>query len=346
MSDREYQPETDGRKTAFETSTASTEKVEKLLLPGLWESTLIFIVVIAVLYATTGDLRLNELDLHPFWIPVILVSAHYGTYTGLAAVVMAVLLNFALDWPLQGVQEEYFAYLGRLWAEPILWVSASLVLGELRMQHLSELHALGESSREAEIQRHTIGAFCDTLQVENRRLEHQLAVGARHFMREHLQQLARFEASGLHELECKAAEFLRDVFPKAVLSLWKVNKSTLDIPNLTDERHASLYNLLIIQQKQLNTLNESDAELLDGLARLAVPVPSLDGEPICVLAVSELEALSLDSEAPIYLSLLARQAGRALAMGGGFGHRAQPLKSSPAISSYRNWLQDEEQEAS
>lgn len=346
MSNRKHRRAPCSQSASSEALAAPKDRAAKPLMRGLWEGALLFTLVIAGTYTFTGDLKFNELSLHPFWIPVILISAHYGTYSGLAAVLMAVMLNFALDWPVQGVHEEYFAYLGRLWAEPILWMSASLVLGELRMQHLGELKALDDRSREAENQRHIIAAFCNDLQAENRRLEHQLAVGAFEFMREHLQQLARLEASDLQELERKAADLIRDVFPKAVLSLWRVDKSKLDIPNAPKKRCISLHRALIIEQKQLNALNEVDAELLNGLARLAVPVSLPDGEPIGALAVVDLDTLSLDGEAPIYLSLLAHQAGIALAACGGSGHPVRPVKKSTAVSSYRNWQQDQKHEAS
>jgi polysaccharide biosynthesis protein PelD len=79
--------------------------------------------------------RFTEFSPHPFWIIVLLASVHYGTNEGLAAAALCAVVLLAGNMPEQGFDEDRSAWLLRVTADPVLWILASLVLGEIRSAH-------------------------------------------------------------------------------------------------------------------------------------------------------------------------------------------------------------------
>jgi polysaccharide biosynthesis protein PelD len=105
--------------------------------------TLAFLAVALLLDAClgAGD-RFSEISPHPFWIIVLLVSAYYGTNEGLATAALCAIAALAGHIPEQGFNEERTAWLLRVSADPVLWIMAALILGEIRSGHRQRHEAL------------------------------------------------------------------------------------------------------------------------------------------------------------------------------------------------------------
>ena len=90
-----------------------------------------------------GD-RFASLTPHPFWIIVLLVAVQYGAKEGLIAALAATAALLIGNLPEQGFSEELYDWLLRASREPLLWVFAALLLGEIRDAHRWERERLRE----------------------------------------------------------------------------------------------------------------------------------------------------------------------------------------------------------
>lgn len=86
--------------------------------------------VIADMTIGAGD-RFVAIQPHPFWAIVLLTSCYYGTNEGVAAAILASLALLVGAIPEQGFDEDRSAWLLRISADPVLWILAAIVLGEI-----------------------------------------------------------------------------------------------------------------------------------------------------------------------------------------------------------------------
>jgi hypothetical protein len=112
---------------------------------------------------------------HPFWIPVILVSTAYGTGPGLFAALAASGLKRLLEGEPMSPHLDYYSWFLTSWSDPLLWLVAALVVGEVRRRHLDKASALAAMARDAEAERHSIAKYCGELREYIAHLEHRLA---------------------------------------------------------------------------------------------------------------------------------------------------------------------------
>jgi hypothetical protein len=131
---------------------------------GGYEAAFMFLVLVAVEWMIPGHASLARLSPHPFWIPVVLISALYGAQSGLSVAAAAIALSWVVGWPEQGGQEDFYAYSMRVWREPILWLLASLLLGCLRDGQLKQRDELIDEVERLCEQRTTVVAFAEDLQ--------------------------------------------------------------------------------------------------------------------------------------------------------------------------------------
>jgi hypothetical protein len=125
-----------------------------------------------------GD-RLSGITPHPFWIIVLLVSAQYGAREGLLAAILASAALLVGNLPEQGFSEDLHAWLLRATTEPLLWIFAAMVIGEIRDAHRRERDALRDALAEARDHAEGIGAAYERLMVVKDHLEARVAGQAR-----------------------------------------------------------------------------------------------------------------------------------------------------------------------
>jgi GGDEF domain-containing protein len=81
---------------------------------------------------------------HPFWAIVLLMSGFYGLREGLASALVAALLFRAGNVPEQRIDQQVYDYAWTVLREPMLWILAAGVLGEVRRQHARHEHEVAE----------------------------------------------------------------------------------------------------------------------------------------------------------------------------------------------------------
>lgn len=126
----------------------------------------------------TPDIDLTDLKPNPLWLPVLLLSLQYGTVSGLMAALFAIVLTVFHGFPEEGVGENHFAYVLRVWSEPILWIAAAVLLGQFRLRQIADGHALRRKVSELAMQRTYLAGYADSLRQRCERLERSRATEA------------------------------------------------------------------------------------------------------------------------------------------------------------------------
>ncbi len=112
---------------------------------------------------------------HPFWIPVLLMSAQYGIMGGLFATLAASATMFLGGLPPQSAAQDFYDYAAVVAAQPCAWFASALILGGLRTLHM---HQHGELVGRLDRATRIGSAIADRLEqalAENARLERRIA---------------------------------------------------------------------------------------------------------------------------------------------------------------------------
>jgi hypothetical protein len=97
----------------------------------------------------TGD-RFAHVEPHPFWGIVLLMAVQYGTKEALAATAASSIALLAGNLPPQSLQLNAYDYTLQVLRTPMLWMSAAVVLGELRTRHRHQFIEQADRLRNAE----------------------------------------------------------------------------------------------------------------------------------------------------------------------------------------------------
>lgn len=291
---------------------------------GVVELVALFALLLAVewLWLSPGDLA--KVEPHPFWLPVVLLSLQYGTADGLLAAAAAILLSLLTGLPSQGVEEDYYRYLIRVWSDPVGWIIAAVVIGEIRARQRSQMAELRRDLAQSRIQAGEITAHCHRLDQKVLRLE---------------RELASIEAVSLDGLVAALADLRRpggdawrQAFSRAhraalgsgvctVLvddgrGLVTAARSVLgaEAPGIAPQLHAEVLRRLLAEPRTFSALRSADAEVLGDGALLAGALCGSPGSrPVGLLVVGGLESGLLQGEVERRFDLLRRELGQALA---------------------------------
>jgi hypothetical protein len=124
-------------------------------LSAIIEITLFFGGSLLVDHFFFDGTRFRSASQHPFWIPVLLVSAQYGTTGGLLAAMAATVALLSGKLPPETISQDRFAWWFEIGKLPLLWFIAALTLGELRTRQIRERailrDQLAETSRREQV---------------------------------------------------------------------------------------------------------------------------------------------------------------------------------------------------
>ncbi|MDT8445672.1 MAG: hypothetical protein RRB13_02090 [bacterium] len=82
-------------------------------------------------YLAGAGERFWNVSPHPFWIIILLIAIQYGTNEGFLAVIAASVALLAWNLPPQSIDESIYDYLIQVVYRPMLWVIATVVVGEM-----------------------------------------------------------------------------------------------------------------------------------------------------------------------------------------------------------------------
>jgi hypothetical protein len=81
---------------------------------------------------------------HPYWIPVLLASSHYGVSGGMIATAAASVV-YLFELSPQSAAQDFYAYARMAGVQPTAWLATALVLGGLRSLYIYQTAELAEN---------------------------------------------------------------------------------------------------------------------------------------------------------------------------------------------------------
>jgi hypothetical protein len=208
-----------------------------LRVSAIVETVAILGVLLGVDYVFGQGDRFFDMQPHPFWIVVLLVSAQYGLENGLfaAAAASAALLLFNI--PPLAVGQDVIGQANMLAINPALWVVGAVTVGGLAERHLwrskHALHSLEIVEAEADILRHSVERLAHANEALENRVAGQLSTFAglyeaakaveRETPGEVLMGAARLVRSALNAKEFSVFPFNEGVLEAALCEGWPAN---------------------------------------------------------------------------------------------------------------------------
>ncbi|MCB1740669.1 MAG: GAF domain-containing protein [Gammaproteobacteria bacterium] len=116
-----------------------------------------------------------EVEPHPFWAIVILLSVQYGSGAGLIAAVTCSLVLLLLHAPERGPTQDLYAYVYEFAHRPLFWLTAAIVVGELRVRQIRDRDRLARELAESKQREQTIAQAYLQLDDVREQLEARVA---------------------------------------------------------------------------------------------------------------------------------------------------------------------------
>lgn len=338
----ELMQDADGRRGSDETirqALGSTNEPQGSGLPVLPPAVALIEIVLLVVapglldYFVPGFPSLNEMQPHFYWLPVVLLSAQYGSLSGLLAAGSAILLATLLGWPEQEIGENHFSYLLRIWLQPVLWIATAVVLGQFRLRQMEKKEALSQAVGELAGQRQAIAEHARNLRARCAHLERLIATRREPEAKALLAALGRIQSDepgiadrALHEAlqlafgECRAAIYVLEA-GRLRLASRHVNGMAEYAPE-SIEPQEPLHRAAVGERRQLSVLTPGDEKDLAGRGLAAVPILAPDRSVSGVLLLEQAEAAEIDDGTAARLAAVA--ALIAMRLADGLGAAGQP----------------------
>lgn len=283
----------------------------------------VLVAVIVIIDWSFPSLGFLTLEPSPFWVPVLLLSLQYGTVAGLiaaAAATAAYVFNGVAE---QAVGENFFSYLLRIWALPILWIGVALVLGQFRLRQIAEKQGLRQNLAKRTEEAHRLARFSKDLEARCHRLERQLTMRNIAPVAPVLDVLANIveQPGGITQALDQIAHTL---WPGAQISVFAVNAAGSDKVACSGWPETAswathipaahpLYRAIAGERRAVSVLRRGDEAVLSGHGLAAHPIMTSDGARVAgMLKVEMIDAALLDGATAGHMALLARLLSAAL----------------------------------
>lgn len=307
--------------------------IELVVLFGL-------LIIIDRLMMQPGDFA--KLQPHPYWLPVVLLSLQYGTADGVLAAATAILVNLALGWSSQGIAEDYYRYLMRVWSVPVAWILTAVVIGEVRTRQRSRMTELVGALYQTRKQSADITIHCQRLEEKIQRLERGFATDEAFSLDGLATALRELHTTAAPDWTAALARAHRGLVGVGALSLFvRHDRGFVRLARIPDAtaslaravagddaaiQRAALTTLLqqMADGKPLAATRIEDARLLDGVAAMALPLritvdtsrrdvdPDGNGRFNGALLLEGIDAAHLTADVECRLDLLKREIAIAL----------------------------------
>lgn len=276
------------------------------VLPPLLAVVELAVLVLAILGFDQlfPSLNITELEPSPFWAPVLLLSLQYGTVSGLLAAGTVIAITLLQGVPEQNVGENHFAYLLRIWAEPLLWIAVAVLLGQFRMRQIERKQELSRQVHELTSQRAAIAEYANNLRARCAALERELAGRIEPPAQRLLASLTDLRAG--RQLSQALQASLGHAFGDARGGLYLLDDGVLKRAG-SDGDHATvpgragaeigsghpLHRAVIGEGRSLSVLVRDDEVPLGGIALAAAPVHAPDGSIAGLVMIEDMPPSSL-----------------------------------------------------
>jgi hypothetical protein len=259
---------------------------------------------------------------HPYWVAVLLLSLQYGTVSGLLAAAVAIVATVIIGLPESDIGENHFAYLVRVWTQPVLWISAALLLGHFRIRQIEQRNDLTRTVEELQGRSAALTGHAQGLEARCDALERHLATRPKSdatALLNSLSTLPEAAAQGRWPTAFHAA--MQAALPGSAATLYSVStggvqpvaRSGMPLNGAAPRLEGNdALAVAVMQGRTLSVLSELDDGLLSGFGLFAVPVDGQHGGIAGILLVESLPPALIDQGTAARLRTLAAAFGGAM----------------------------------
>jgi hypothetical protein len=258
-----------------------------------------------------------SLEPSPFWLPVLLLSLQYGTVAGLLAAAVATAAYVFNGFADQAIDENYFAYLLRIWALPILWIGVALVLGQFRLRQIAEKLQIRQDLAKRTSEAERLADYAKDLEARCQRLERELTTKSAGSVKPVLDALSAI-VTGPAGIDAALDAVTNSIWPGAQVSVFAVSPASCHLAGRSgwpataswaSEIGAAhpLYRAIAGERRTVSILNRGDEAVLSGHGMAAEPILSPDGGRVVgMLKIETMDLAQLNDGISGHLALIAR----------------------------------------
>jgi len=270
-----------------------------LRVSALIELIAFFVVILVIAFFLDNDELFFSVSPHPFWIIVILLSVQYGTAEGIIAAVVSTLVLFLGNYPERDILQDPFQYFLYITKNPLLWLVAAVIIGEVRNRHIRERDRLRKVAIEAEEKEKVIANSYNSLKIAKERIDIKLAS-------EMQTALMAYEAFKKLETLDKSAilkggiDLMKTLIAPEECSIYLLEKNLLN--RIADEgwqtekgyktsfgANATLFREIVGKARVISVIDPEDRAILANEGILAAPIKSV--QPAAIYGMVKIEKL-------------------------------------------------------
>lgn len=248
----------------------------------LIEVTLFLGLAIAIDLLWGSGNRFMDVAPHPFWAIVLLMAVQYGTTEALLATAACTVALLAGNMPAQGFEQSIHDYAIQLLFRPLLWMLASVVLGELRARHRLQQEETSDRLRDVGRQVELLTQAHTDVAASKERLETRLA-GQLRTAAGVLEAARSLETLDPGKVLSGAADLLRAALNAKAFSLFLLKGDALDLVAAEGgdesrplarrlEATSPLFQEIVGAQRYVSVASVDGERLLDGQGLMAGPL--------------------------------------------------------------------------
>jgi len=142
---------------------------------ALIEMSLFFCLLVLPNYLMGSGNVYTDFHPHPFWFILFLIIVQYGTNEAILCSIIASFLLLFHNLPEQLLNETIYDYLLRITKLPLLWLSSSVIFGQLSTRHIQNIITLEKKLSKAKKYEHSIILAYEKLKKVKEMLEIRVA---------------------------------------------------------------------------------------------------------------------------------------------------------------------------
>ncbi len=290
---------------------------------------LLFALLIDAIFL--GGDRFHDVNPHPFWLIILVVTVQYGPAEGVMAAILSSLALLLGQFPAQTLGEDLHGWLLHALSLPVTWLVAAFLLGQFTARHLAIRARLRRELAEARTNQTVLVDSLLTMSARKDKLEEAIAG-----QRETLSLLAT-SAQALYQptidqVITGAGHLVTSVLRPRGFSLWLAGDDGL-VPVLTVGwvepgrwRHdlspaGALFRAIVEERRVLAVSRHGDEIVLDGQGLLAGSITATGGAPIGMLKIEDMAFADLTPATIHRFEILCAWIADALAKTSGTTHR-------------------------
>jgi polysaccharide biosynthesis protein PelD len=259
-----------------------------------------FLIVALLIDALWGrGQRFVGVTPHPFWIAVLLAACYYGLREALFAAVACSVVMLTGNVPVQLPGEGGYGWLMRVMREPLLWLVAAILLGEIRDALRRHAQMLREEVAIAQDRTDGLIKACDRLMRQKESLETRIADQT---LTVHAMYRASraIERDGVGDVLVGVGDLVRTSLSPKKFSLYLLNGQKLEAAVsegwTQHDRYARvidaaspMFEAIVASRRHLVVANTDDEALLRDEGLLAGPI--INTETHAVVGMLKVEAM-------------------------------------------------------